>query len=64
MNNEKKQDLPKQQETKQENREEKVEQEQKNDEDLWKSKVQNNIWKWGKIAVNTLDDLSNIEETI
>ena len=64
MNNEKKQDLPKQQETKQENREEKVEQEQKNDEDLWKSKVQNNIWKWRKIAVNTLDDLSNIEETI
>lgn len=64
MNNEKKQDLPKQQETRKENREEKVEQEQKNDEDLWKSKVQNNIWKWRKIAVNTLDDLSNIEETI
>lgn len=65
MNNEKKQNLPKQQEKKQENREEKVSNtEQKNDEDLWKSKVQNNIWKWRKIAVNTLDDLSNIEETI
>lgn len=65
MNNEKKQDLPKQQETKKENREEKVfNNEEKNDEDLWKSKVQNNIWKWRKIAVNTLDDLSNIEETI
>ena len=65
MNNEKKQDLPKQQEKKQENREEKVfNNEEKNDENLWKSKVQNNIWKWRKIAVNTLDDLSNIEETI
>lgn len=66
MNNEKKQDLPKQQETKKENREEKIEQnkDEKKDEDLWKSKVQTNIWKWRKIAVNTLDDLSNIEETI